>query len=253
MTALGAVSGPDDGVIDFSDAAALRELSGGELLNEWGLVRMRGFGPLADNWRLLPDSLGIDPEAVDYAITVGASLNRVTTLVGGQDESAVRTAAQAAGWSDGDVLRHDLDGEQQLTMLYGWIAPEGDTVVFGGRQAETGGDPASDDPDVHAIAACLGDVVAAFFMPSAAVGLLPVGGDEAVSVYCVLGDEAAAASIEHELATGVSAFSGRAYAELFPEQTVAESDGVVRVELSAGPGPLDTVIQMLRRGELPAG
>lgn len=253
LTALAAVSGPTEGLIEFSDAAALRELSGGELLNEWGLLRVMGFDALARHWRLLPDSLGIDPEAVDYAITVGESLNRETTLTGGQDESAVRAAAEATGWSGGDVLRSELDVEQPFTVFYGWIVPEGDTVVLGGREAEPGGDAVADNPDVHALAACLGDVVAASMLPTAAAGLRPAGGDEAVSVYCVLGDEAVAASIEDELATGVSSHSERPYVEFFPEQSVAQSDGVVRVELSSGAGALGTVFQMLRRGDLPAG
>jgi len=249
LRALGEITGPTGGYVEFGDTAALRELSGGNFAGTWGGVRGMGMSSIASYWLQLEDTIGIDPDAADYAIAVAQPPGVKTLIVGGQDETAIRAAAEAAGWQGDPVLSSELNMAQPLSVSVADISPAGSDVLLAGRGAESGRGPASDEEPIRELAACLGDVVAAMFSDGVAIGVRADADGAPVAVYCLAGDDRDAADLEEAFA-GDSPYTGQPYADLFPEREFEVADGHVRAELSGG-DPADRIFALLIRRDLP--
>lgn len=250
LRALAGITGPTDGYVEFGDAATLRELSGGEHTGTWGDVRPMGFGGATSYWQQMPETIGVDPDAADYAITVAQAPGSKTLITGGQDEATVRAVAEAAGWQGDPVLSSELNPEQPLSVYFAAISPAGSDVLLAGRDAASGSGPAADEEPIRELAECLGGVVAAMFADGVAVGVRPDADESPVAVYCVDGGEGAAAEIEQALADGTT-HTGQTYSELFPEREFEIVGDHARFELSGPDASASLIIMLLMSRDLP--
>ncbi|MFV0430142.1 MAG: hypothetical protein ACK5KO_12055 [Arachnia sp.] len=252
LRAMDTIDGPTGGVVQFGDSGALRELSEADPAGDWGLMRWWGIQSIMPQWPTVQQTLGIDLEQADYAITVNHSPGSRTVVAGGQDAQAIRDAALNSGWEGDPVLRIELDLDQQvLSSSVAWVEPDGSNVAFGGPTAhpEEESDPASAEKGMHGLASCLGDVAAATLTDENAAGVRVETAESWIAVVCVPGDAQTASEIEEEL-TGTISWTDEPYADVFPGQTVTVEDGYVQVQLSGGRDRPALILQLLEMGGL---
>lgn len=247
--ALSRVDGPFPGYLDFVDRDAAAE---------W-----RAGGLDAERDALL-GVLGIDVAAADAVLAVGQPPQVVRLVLGGQDESGIRSRAEAGGWGTGDgALRRELDLREPLTLTAGAVRPLGADVAIGGPTAPVGlvdgpGVDLAEEPGVRSMAACLGEVAVAMLVggdlgPMHAVGLRRVPGDDAVSTSVVCATATTADAVRAAVTTGVSRSAGRSWSELLRDPAVEElPDGVVRLVARTAPDvPPTLLLSAVQVRELP--
>lgn len=266
---IGVNSGEETIYVDFVHTSRLRVLAD-ENAATWGL-QSSGTGPLVRG-RDFDQQLGIDLTKADYSISSGLPPSTITLVVGGQDGTAVRSAAEDTGYQGDDVLSQDLNLQNPMTVDVAQILPDGTDIALGNRAAsmnsvDTTGEALLDAPGMSEVAGCLDDVVVATVVHTAgeqrlvAVGVQVLDGG-ATSVMCIMAqDEADAKSLEDsitgDLASGQvgrpGTGPGTTYAELFPGSAVTTmSNGVVKATMpNATTTNPSTINSMLTRRDLP--
>ena len=275
--------------IVWSDLAGIRDAGGfeaGDLGDEdfdhWLRAYGYGAGRLFAISLGLEEATGFDVALADEALTVGMPPDDAVLLAGeGLDVDALLDALRDAGAEEeraGDerVLRLADDDEatqgggldvgglvNELNVVLADEArvvagPDADSVVAASSAGD--GDPLSDDPDVAAALACLGDVLAAHYVHDlggegpVAVGVAVEGGEE-IEVACLVGGEGeeddlaerveASLDPERELASSrqpVGDFFGAPDVTTGSEGDRAYARGAVAIE---GDRPVGTLFQML--------
>ncbi|MHA6621157.1 hypothetical protein [Pseudonocardia sp. DLS-67] len=249
---LARIDGPFGGYLEFVDRTALEgapqawtALASGSLPGELATV------------------LGVDPDAAEALLVAGQPSQRVTLVVGGQDEARIRSSATAAGWTGEEELQTDLTPALPLSISAATVRPLGEDVAFGGPAAPLarvdGPDPGlAEDPAVQQIGGCLGDVAVAVVAggelgPLRAVGLRRVPGDEAAatSTLCVTGTTAA--QVTEAVETTSPRGADRPWVDYLREPQVEELDGgVVRLVAGNAPGTsIGMLLEALQTRDLP--
>lgn len=252
------------GVVEFVDLRAVATGSG-----TWSqLVSGGRLGPYAQQ---LAERLRIDVLGADWTATASAGGPLITLVAGGQDAAAIRTAAEAAGWTGADVLARDLAVAEPLTVQAATIRPIGADVVVGGARAPVelvdGPGPAlADDPQVAALRDCLGQGLAVVMLhrpergSAYAVGAAPAPDDPAgaVSTVCATHETPAAATdraaaVRADAAPGAAAPWGGALVD--PQVTeLGGPANVVRLTgRNAADRPPTFVVGQMSRQDLPGG
>ncbi|WP_432842925.1 hypothetical protein [Dactylosporangium sp. CA-092794] len=238
---------------EFSDVAALGALGGGG----WAGIRYAGARRISPK---LPLEAGLRIDAAGYAISAGREPRHVIVFAGGQDDATVAAGLRRLGWKpDGDRF---LAPPMPMTPA----PPNDGGLVPGGQARSSGGDllvggqtadladavPAGRPtlavrPVIAALAACLGDVVAARarfagpgYLAVAATGVRrpDTAGAKPRAVLCAAtgsGADAAATAetLRQGFATGRAPTGSVPFTTLYPDATVTVLDGpehVVRAE-----------------------
>jgi len=264
--ALGRFSGEavgDSLQAEFGDASRLAELTAKQSAT-WSGLQSTGSSAILEGYDYA-SQLAIKLSAADYAVSVGQAPGVVTLVAGGQDASAVTSAAKSLGYSGGDVLSQDMNVSKLITVGINQVEATGQDVVLAGSGADLGlvdakGTTLADDDDIAALSDCLGDPAAAYLsdVDDHRVGLGVADDDgAAVSTICVKADDGSAAKtlaadVKQELASGTVA-GGTAYTEMFTDSKVSVVAGdVVKATLTNADGTeANTVFTMLAQGDLP--
>jgi hypothetical protein len=246
-----------------------------------------GFGPISNTYRLMADKLHFDPTKMQGGIVAGLPPDHAGVLWGDYDVDAVEGALSGRhipSEDSGDGKRWTSAGDRE-------ISPEGPlagiavtselnvmytasgTFAFSSTQAgvdsvtDPGGDTLADDPQLNALAGCLGDVTVAALDAQAHQGdptsygvgvqLDPDGGATEVACLAPHGGDAkrlrdrVADTLEH----GMSPITRQPWRELLPHATVdlTELDSVVRIRATPGSDqPAGRVMQMMQTRDLAA-
>lgn len=254
--AMGRVHAPFADYLEFTDPARAAG---------WPALAARSGGGLAAHRADLAATLKIDLGRAAGVLTAGQPPRGVTLVLGGQDASAVRAAAGAAGWSGTDVLSRELALDAPLTLVAGAVRPIGSDVALGGPNAAVAavdgpGAALSADPVAGPLARCLGDPAVAVMSGGTqpvGVGLRAVGDPAAAdAVLCVAAGSAAqavAAGITGAVATKASRSTGKPYATYLASPHVEQLDGgVVRMVARTAPGaPVAFLVDAATRRDLP--
>ncbi len=208
------------------------------------------------------DMLGIDLDAADYAVTAGSPPAKITLVVGGQDSSAVKSAAKEVGYKGTGVLSQEWNLEEPLTVSIAHVLAAENYVALGGRAADmtqvgASGDTLRDLAGVGEVSSCLGSVVGAIYAkPGSDAKLVGVGvqenGGNVTSVMCVKASSGAdaaslAAKVKEDLASGQ-----QKYADSFKDTSVATVGGdVVQAKLPHSRAAVGVIFGMLLNLDLP--
>ncbi len=289
-TALGRVSdtASNRAIIYYDNTAELVSLVGKSLSAEstgYGQLRGMGASSLVSFIYTMASDTGINLFDENYAITAGQNPSVAVTLIaGGQDASLVTGRMIKLGWKkdpDGTLTGPSPtaasgDGGQYALSLVK-VQAENSDVLVGGPDANLSqiGSPSgttlADDPDISALAGCLGNVVAAtmYSGPSGsitadptevAVGITQPASAKATphAVVCVSWPSQAAAdtyasNVRKALSTGLSPVYDRRFSAYLPHATVTSVGGDAHVvEWQADPADVETVFNMLNSSALPA-
>jgi hypothetical protein len=267
----------------YDDTAALVKLAGKRLGTGYGPLAGTGAGGLQSYFAVIQGQAGLRPLDEHYAISAGSPPAAVGILVGGQNADQVTRGLTRQGWKrDGARLvmlplnlSNPLDGETA-----GWLSqvqPTGSDVIYGQPQADLrqAGAPAgptlAQNPQISALANCLGDVVAAAILavyntgaavkPAVAVGVSRPASNAAVphAVACVAWPSSDAASryaanLRQALASGKSLASNQPWSAIVRRASVTIVGGgqnVVEWQAQTPRSPL-IVFQMIFNKDLPA-
>jgi hypothetical protein len=276
------------GVIYYDNTAELVSLVGNSLgAGSKGYGQLRGLGAsgLVSLLSTLPGDTGINVLGENYAISAGGSPpSSVTLIAGGQDASLVTGRMTKLGWkkdSDGTLIGPSAlaapgNGAEYAPFM-AKVQTENSDVLFGGSSADLSqvGSPSgttlAGDAGINALAACLGNVVAATMYggPQAAITAAPtevaVGISQPASatatphaVVCVSWPSQAAAgtyasNLRKALSTGLSLQLDQPFSAILPHATVTSVGGSAHViEWQADPSNVQTVFEMLNSDSLPA-
>lgn len=269
--------------IYFDDTAELYRLTGPSpdygrgfgVLIGWGASSITEYAPS------LPADTGIDLFKESFAITAGSPPTTLTLIDGGQDASLVASRMTRLGWkpAGGALAAPSLTAASGNGVNYArpmtTVRADGANAAFGGAGAELSqigsptGPTLASDPQVSALASCLGAVVAAEFYVGQEVGgkspaalaagvRTPASGtDTPRAVACAEWptEEAAsqyAAGLHSALSTGKSV-TGESYATLLTQSNVSAIGGEQHmVQWTAStPARADQVFQLLEDNDLP--
>jgi hypothetical protein len=273
--------------IYYDNTAELVSLAGSSLSVEskgYGQLRGMGASSLLIFMNTLPSDTGINLFDENYAISAGNPPATVTLVAGGQDASLVTGRMTKLGWkkdADGTLTGPSPltapgnGGEYAISM--GKVRAENSDVLAGGSGANLSqiGSPSgrtlADDPDINALAGCLGNVAAAVMyggpqtVITAASTEVAVGISQPASatatphaVVCVSWPSQAAAdtyasNVRKALSTGLSPQLNERFSAILPHATVTSVGGDAHVvEWQAGPSNVEAVFDMLNVGGLPA-
>ncbi|MBM9462377.1 hypothetical protein JL108_02880 [Aeromicrobium sp. YIM 150415] len=246
---------PAGGMIGLSDRAAVRDIAGEDADDPWKVAAGSVAGPLGSYERYLAEELEIDLSAADRVLYGGEGPSAVLLVLGGQDPAAVTAAARDAGWSGDEVLSHEGEGDNGLTVPVTQLRVEDDRVIVGGIGSDLSriGETAGDDETTRALVDCLDDPLAALVASPAetphAVGVRDVDG-EARSTICLIGDEDDGDRVA-EAVDGTMP-SGRPYDELIADPEVETVGDAVRITVTnTSDAQPATIVQMMLRRELP--
>ncbi len=275
--------------IYYDDTSELVSLAGSSVSAEsigYGQLRGMGAFSLAGLMSTLPADTGINLFAENYAISAGRNPpDTVTLIAGGQDASLVTGRMIKLGWkkdADGTLAAPSLgtargDGaEYALTMVK--VEPENSDVLVGGGSSANlsqigspSGTTLADDPDISALAGCLGNVVAATMFSGSSAFITADPTEVAVgirqpasatarphAVVCVSWPSQALAdtyeaNVRKALSTGLSPQLDERFSAVLPHVTVTSVGGNEHVvEWQADPSNVETVFDMLNSEALPA-
>lgn len=168
------------GWVEYGRPKALLAANGGSPSSSpYGGAFGYGLSDLATSYKLLTPLVGFDPTTADLAVSVGRPPNHAGWLAGGVDASKVEQALTKLGAKkDGTTLRLapdnqiNLDGplskQLQAPMpILNLVSTSGSSLRYGPSSASldlvgTGkGSTLGSDKTVNAVAACLGDPLAA--------------------------------------------------------------------------------------------
>jgi hypothetical protein len=275
-------------IIYYDNTAELVSLAGKSLnVKPTGYGQLRGMGAssIVSFVATMPSDTGINLFAENYAITAGQNPSvSVTLIAGGQNASVVTGRMIKLGWkkdADGMLIGPSPgtapgDGaEYALTMVK--VEAENSDVLVGGSGANLSqvGSPSgttlADDPDISALAGCLGNVVAATMYSGSDASITAAPTEVAVgirqpasatatphAVVCVSWPSQAAAdayasNVRKALSTGFSFQYDVRFSAILPHGTVTAVGGDARVvEWQAEPSNVETVFNMLNSDALPA-
>ena len=273
--------------VEYGDVTLLDKLTegGGEQGKRFLSVLGYGFSQLASTSQILAEELRFDPRKMTGAVQAGEPPRTAGLLWGEYDVAAVEKvlaardipAEEDAGgkrWTSGKDRELQLDGPlagiaraSELNV----IRTADDTFAYAPARAgvdavtEPGDDTLADDPVMHRLSGCLGEVAAAVLVaPSDAdptaygVGVRVTEAGATTEVACLApeGDpKGVREHVEQELKSGQTPSTRQPWSELLPGAKVAvvEFDSVVRVEAKPGAdAPVGRVMQMLQTRDLAA-
>ena len=285
-TALGHVADTANnrGSIYFDDTAELYRLTGPSPNYGKGFAPLIGWGAsdAGQYQQVLSGDTGIDLSKESWAISAGLPPAMATLVDGGQDASLITSRLTRLGWKQaggslaGPSPTAASGNGAYYALFMATVRASGADVAFGGSGASLAqvGSPSgatlASNPQVSALASCLGSVVAAFIQVGGNLGGrspsgLALGVRTPVSntatpqaVACVAWPTQAAADqfatdVRDALSTGKSAARNESYATLLPHSSVTIAGGgqnIVQWQASM-PGALE-VFQMLEARDLPA-
>jgi hypothetical protein len=234
-------------------------------------VHGHGLGRIRNYTKLIADGLGFDPLALRESVQAGNSADWSAIFRGDYDVDAVNGRL-----ADRRISRADRDGSTEWTVnadgevdLDGPLAGVVPLNEFNNVRTQPGSfafspkrehlawvtDPGQDtlalDPSIRAVAACLGDVVAATiatqgFDAPVAVGVRASGTTDVTEVICVAPGAADQATrirdqVTALLANGTSPLTRAPWSQLVPNATVEVTAEtlvrvVARLDAPAGPG-----------------
>ena len=269
--------------IYFDDTAELYRLTGPspDYGKGFGVLIGWGASSITEYALSLPADTGIDLFKESFAITAGSPPATLTLIDGGQDASLVTSRMTRLGWKPGGGALAAPSPAAAWVNGINYALPmttvraDGANAAFGGAGAElsqigspTGATLAS-DPEVSALASCLGTVVAAEFSADHEVGgkrpaalaagvRTPASGtDTPRAVACVewpTEDAASqyAAALRRALSTGKSV-TGEPYATLLTQSNVTAIGGQLHIVqwTASTPARADQVFQLLEDSDLP--
>ena len=279
-------------LITYDDTAELVHLVGSSPAASpkgFGDLRGWGAGSLTSYLPVLQHDTGIRLLSEDYAISAGFPPADSTLIAGGQDASAVTSHFTKLGWKarDGELAtapNPGLSGPRADAAFYSVEIPQvrasGSDVAAGGLGADlsqagpVSGPTLAGDPLISALAACLGNVVAAqiaMSTPGAALsGKAPVAMAAGVlrplsatatpqAVTCVAWAGATTATeyatdVRQALATGKSATTNEPFSSLLVHPSVTSLGGrqhIVRWQAQT-PSQASLVLTMSEECGLPA-
>lgn len=270
--------------IYYDNTSELVSLAGKSLSAErTGYGELLGMGAtnILEFMATLPGDTGINLFNESYSITAGNPPDEVTLIAGGQDASQVTSRLTKIGYkkaADGTLTAPPLTSSGTGSTYSFSIAKAravNSDVLIGTSAADLSqvgspqGTTLADDPDIKALAACLGNVVAATFVNGSGVTAAPTEVAMGISqpasatatphaVVCVSWPTQAAAdtyaaNVRKALATGLSPALDRRFSALLPHATVTNVGGDAHVvEWQADPSSVETVFSMLENIALPA-
>lgn len=270
--------------IFYDDTSELVRLAGANPVATKGFALLRGLGAgaIAASYYLGPQQAGINLYGEDYAVTAGFPPQEVTLIAGGQSASQVTSHLTKLGWkrSGGRLLAPSASSGPAATddENLAQVESSGSDVLIGSPHADLSqigapsGSTLASDPDISALASCLGNVVAAEIFSgvagsgSAKATAVAVGVSQPASntatphaVVCVswpaqAGAAQYAASLSKALASGESATAGKRYSAILRDASVTSPGGSQHVvEWQADtPGNASEVFDMIDELGLPA-
>jgi len=271
--------------ISYDDTAALVRLSGTGLRTTKGFALLRGWGAssLTQVMVTLASDTGINVFSEDYAISAGNPPQMLTLVHGGQSASLVTSRLTKLGWKAGGgmLTGPPLSGGSGNASNYALqlqkVQASGADVTVGQSGADLGqiGSPSgptlAGDPLISALAACLGNVVAAQVQAggdlgggrnpvAVAVGVAAPASNAATphAVACVAWSSQAdaaqyAAGARKALSSGVSVATNQRFSALLSHPSVASIGGSQHIVSwqADTPGRADLVFQMYLNRDLP--
>jgi hypothetical protein len=273
--------------VEYGDVTLLGPLTegGGEQGKRFVTVFGYGFSQLATTSQLLADQLHFDPRKMAGAVQAGEPPETAGLLWGDYDVAAVEKvladrdipAEDDAGgkrWTSAKDRELQLDGPLAgiaRTSELNVIRTADGTFAYAPARAgvdavtEPGDDTLADDPVMHRLSGCLGEVAAAVLVapsdedPTAyGVGVRVTEDGTATEVACLAPDgdpKDIREHVEQELKDGLTPSTRQPWTELLPDATVdvVEFDSVVQVEARPGVDkPVGRVLQMLQTRDLAA-
>ena len=273
------------GQVSYDDTSALVRLTGPtpDYSKDFGVLLGWGASSITPMISQLSDDTGIELLKENFAISAGEPPATLTLLDGGQDASLVTSRMTRLGWKQdgatlvGQALSSGSPGDaSSYSLSMHNVRASGADVAFGGFGANLAqiGSPSgptlASDPLVSAVAACLGDVVAAQInvgtpsgatVPDAiAVGVRTPASNTATpqAVTCTAWPTQAAATryasaVRTALASGTSAETKQPYSALLKNPTVTSLGGsqhVVQWQADT-PGRANLIFQMIEDNDLP--
>jgi hypothetical protein len=266
--------------IFYDDTSELVKVAGASPLATKGFALLRGMGAVPlESVFINPQQAGLNLFGENYAVTAGSEPRILTMMAGGQSASQVTSHLTKLGWkhSGGRLLAPKSANASEYELALDQVQPSGTDVLIGGSGADLGqigapsGQTLASDPDISALASCLGNVAAAEIFsgvgsgsikPTAvAVGVSQPASNTATpqAVTCVSWPTQAAATayaakLRTALASGASANAGKRYSALLRDASVTTPGGSQNVvEWQADtPGNASEVFDMVDELGLPA-
>ncbi len=270
---------------EYGDVALLGKLADGAAGKRFLSIYGVGFSPIAPTSRTIADELRFDPMAMDGAVLAGQPPDTAALLWGDYDVAAVEQAlagrdvpaeddADGRRWTSADDRELSLDGPlagvaraSELNVIHTADGAFGYAPARAGLDAVTtpGDDTLADDPVMHRLSGCLGEVAAAVLIAPGeddatayGVGVRATASGDVTEIACISPDgdpKGVRDHVERELADGTAPSSRQPWTELLPDATVdvVEFGAVVRVAAKPGAGdPVGRVMRLLQTLDLAA-
>lgn len=262
-------------LVEYGDVAAVRDLMASD--ERFRTLAGFGYSDIATAATQLAEQVGIDPRAAGEAVRVGrpptwAGVLRVevdVAAVNGRFDGFGAKRADEAGattWitaGDDEVESTGPFARMGVVSGFNKVRVAADSVAYApsGRAltwvVDAGGSTLAGHEVVGALAACLGDVVAAVLTttPTPLAAGVRRSGEE---VACATTDDPAAARgrVGAKVSSPTAPRGGRPWTAVLPDARVevpTDRAGVVRVVAPTAPGvPVGRVVQALQRNELAA-
>jgi hypothetical protein len=273
--------------VEYGDVTLLGTLTEreGEQGKRFVSVFGYGFSQLATTSQILAEQLHFDPRTMAGAVQAGEPPQTAGLLWGDYDVAAVEKvladrdipAEDDAGgkrWTSAKDRELQLDGPLAgiaRTSELNVIRTADGTFAYAPARAgvdavtEPGDDTLADDPVMHRLSGCLGEVAAAVLVAPSdedttayGVGVRVTEDGDATEVACLAPDgdpKGMREHVEQELKDGQTPSTRQPWTELLPDATVdvVEFDSVVQVQARPGVDkPVGRVLQMLQTRDLAA-
>ena len=272
--------------VEYGRPKAILAVNGGSAATgTYGGVSGYGFSDLATYAKLLPPLTGFDATTADEALTAGQPPAHAGWLTGGVDATKVEQALTKLGAKkDGAMLRLGADNELNLDSalskalqgpmaMLNVVSTSGNSLRYGtgGAAVDLVGEPKGatldTDATVKAVAACLGDPLAAVLTdqpsgpsgPRRELGLAVTGtssGDATEELCIATGSAGDAAAMKTRLQDGLESGKSQRSNEPWSQQLTGASveirDGnVVRATAHSVAGrPAGTLLRALQTKDL---
>jgi hypothetical protein len=286
--ALAQIAANDDtrGWVEYGRPKALLAANGGSpTRTPYGGTLGYGLSDLVPYSKLLPPLVGFDATTADVAVSAGQPPNHAGWLIGGVDASQVEQALTKVGAKkDGTALRLAPDNQINLNgplskqlqapmTILNLVSASGSSLRYAPSSASldlvgtSKGDTLGSDKTVQAVAACLGDPLAAVLtdQPSGesgprrelGIGVTGTSSADATEELCIAtgssGDaDAMKTQLQNALTTGKSQRQNEKWSDLLTGASVEVLSGNV-VRATAHPaqdGSAATLFQALTNKDL---